>query len=241
MNDSAEDSGKTIIYRYKFAFDNGREKEFEIELDRKSLALVQPKREAYPQWVELKCLQCPICPLEEDKHRYCPIAENVVGIIEFFGDLISYERVYISIRNESRTYEKCTTLQKGVSSLLGIYMVTSGCPIMDKLRPMVCYHLPFATPGETRYRAMSMYLMAQYLLYKRGREPDWDLKKLVKIYDDIQVVNRSFCKRLANTKIKDATINALVILDNFANYVTLSINGKKLSEMEALFSPYFDE
>ena len=49
--------------------------------------------------------------------------------------------------------ERSFTLQLGarqaIISPLGIYMVTSGCPIMNKLRPMVRFHPPFATIAET--------------------------------------------------------------------------------------------
>tara|TARA_B100000686_G_scaffold86198_1_gene93073 strand:- start:90 stop:251 length:162 start_codon:yes stop_codon:yes gene_type:complete len=46
---------------------------------------------------------------------------------------------------DERCYVEHTTMTEAVSSLLGIYMVTSGCPVMDKLRPMVRFHLPLAT------------------------------------------------------------------------------------------------
>jgi len=49
-------------------------------------------------------------------------------------------------------------------------------PIFEKLKPMVRFHLPFASIEETKYRAISMYLLAQYFLYQQGSQPDWDLK-----------------------------------------------------------------
>ena len=118
-------------------------------------------------------------------------------------------------------------------------MVTSGCSIMEKLKPMVRYHLPFATEEETRYRVISMYVLAQYFLFKRGKTVDWELKKLVDIYDDIQTVNKHFCKRLATIQSKDASINALIVLDCFADFVRFSINKKMLDEIEFLFNAYF--
>ena len=84
-----------------------------------------------------------------------------------------------------------------------------------------------------------MYLLAQYFLCKRGGEPDWALSNLVKIYDDIQIVTKFFFQRLTHVKIKDATLNALVKLDIFAKYVSVSINRKVLDDMESLFQAYF--
>ena len=119
-------------------------------------------------------------------------------------------------------------------------MATSGCPIMKKLKPMVFSHLPFATLKETQYRVLSMYLLAQYFVYRRGGEPDWPLSKLANLYDDIQIVNKSFFRRLAHVKIKDAALNALIKLDIFAKYVSVSINRDVLDEMESLFQAYFE-
>jgi len=202
--------------------------------------LIQTKRESYPEWTELKYFKCPNCSLDEEQHSFCPVAVNLVDLIDFFQDMISYKEVDLLVQNEERSYLKHTTLQQGISFLVDIYMATSGCPIMEKLKPMVCYHLPFATLRETQYRVMSMYLLAQYFLHRRGRKPDWELKGLVTIYDDIQVVNKVFAKRLAQVKIKDATLNALVKLDMFAKHVSDSINKDLLDEMECLFSAYLD-
>jgi len=119
-------------------------------------------------------------------------------------------------------------------------MVTSECPFMTKLKPMVRYHLPFSTMQETLYRVMSMYLLAQYFLYRQGKTPDWELKNLVKIYDDIQIVNKSLSKRLSNVKMKDAIPNALVKLDLFAKHISTLINRNTLDEIECLFGAYYD-
>ena len=235
-----KNSDKIITFKYKFKFSGGSEKKFIIKLDDKTLNLIQTESKPYPKWAELIYFKCPNCPLQEDQHIFCPVAANLVEIVDFFKASISYDEVDLFIETEQRGYIKHTTLQQGINSLIGIYMVTSGCPIMSKLKPMVRYHLPFATLQETRYRAISMYLLAQYFLYKRGKEPDWDLLKLIKIYDDIQIVNRHFFKRLSEIKIKDATLNALVKLDMFAQHVSASINKNVLDEMKSSFDVYFE-
>ncbi len=120
-------------------------------------------------------------------------------------------------------------------------MVTSGCPIMEKLKPMVRHHLPFATTEETTYRVLSMYLLAQYFLYKRGKKPDWDLKGLVDIYDNIRTLNKAFCGRISHVEFKDAGINAVVILDNFADMVRYSIDKDNLDKIEVLFEAYLQD
>ena len=176
--------------------------------------------------------------MEEDKNLFCPIALSIVELADFSRNLTSYEKVELTIQCEERTYCKHTTLQQGISSLVGIYMVTSGCPVMEKLKPMVRYHLPFATCSETQYRVLSMYLLSQYFIYRRGKKPDWGLKKLVKIYDDIQIVNKCFYRRLAHNQSDDAALNALVRLDMFAKHISASIDRDTLDEVESLFVAY---
>ena len=240
MRKSVNDINEVIKFRYTFIFESGLKKKIDVRLNKKTLNLIQTRKEAYPQWTKLKSFKCSNCSLDEDIHLFCPIAINLIGLVNFFRDMVSYEEIDLLIESEERGYVKRTTLQQGISSLIGIYMVTSGCPIMEKLKPMVRSHLPFATLRETQYRVMSMYLLAQYFLYRRGKRPDWGLKKLVEIYDDIKIVNESFFKRLAHTKIEDATLNALIKLDIFAKQISVLISKDVLDDMECLFNAYFE-
>src|SRR5437870_8103956 len=89
-----------------------------------------------------------------------------------------------------------------------MYMVTSACTVMDKRRPMVRFHLPFGSMEETVYRAVSMYLTAQYLLMRKGKTPDWDLKKLVEIYKAVTHVNRGISNRLSSASEEDANMRS---------------------------------
>ena len=241
MGKNTDNANTIITYQYRFIFGTDLEKDIKVELDRKTHTLIPTRKPSYPKWTELSFFQCPHCPFNEEQHPFCPIAINLVDLVDFFSEMVSYKEVELIIQAEERAYMKHTTLQQGISSLVGIYMVTSGCPIMQKLKPMVCYHLPFATLKETQYRVISMYLLAQYFLYRRDREPDWELKNLAKIYDDIRLVNKSFFQRLAQIKIKDATLNALIKLDMFAEHISSLIQKDALDEMEWLFEGYFDQ
>ncbi len=241
MNDGERISTNKITYNYKFIFKNGVEKEFNIELDSVTLNLIQAGNKAYPEWTKLSCFKCPNCILDKRQHEFCPIAVNMVDIIDYFSNLVSNESVTVIVTAEERKYMKRVTLQQGVSSLIGIYMVTSGCPILEQLKPMVRFHLPFATIEETKYRAISMYLLAQYFLYKNGNQPDWDLKKLAEAYENITLVNKSFYKRLRTVEVKDATLKAVIVLDIFADSVNFSIDSRMVDELDYLFKGYFKE
>ena len=143
------------------------------------------------------------------------------------------------METQERKYLKKVPLQTGLSSLLGIYMVTTGCPILEKLKPMVRYHLPFASMEETTYRSVTMYLLAQFFLYRRGNKPDWNLDNLGEIYNDIQIVNKNVCDKLQEIISRDAAANALLKLDYSALYISLRLNQNILDEIESYFNAYF--
>jgi hypothetical protein len=161
-------------------------------------------------------------------------------LVTLFGRFISHEPAMVRIETNDRAYAKQASLQSAVSSLIGIYMATSGCPVMAKLRPMVRFHLPFATLEETTYRVLSMYLFAQYLIARQGGTPDWSLAQLKQIYEDIRIVNESFCKRLVAMNIEDTSVNAVVILATLASMVSFSIDEQMLGDLQQLFQPYLE-
>ena len=231
---------EVITITYRFKHDDGSQREFQVKLDKETLTVVTKTEENPPNWTKLKHCKCPNCPLEESKHRYCPVALNLSEVIHTFEKSISHEKVDLTIETEERSFLKRTTLQRGIGSLMGIYMTTSGCPVLDKLRPMVRHHLPFANMQETQYRALSMYLLAQYFLSKKGKKPDWDLKDLKKIYDEISIVNKAFSERFKSLKGQDSIPNAMAILDTFASNITFSLDKDSLGKIENLFAPYLN-
>lgn len=231
-----------ITYRYTFTFPSGEFRTFTIRLDNRTLELLRPANSSPPPaWTALGFQQCPHCPLKERESPHCPAALSLVDILDVFGQSVSYQEAEVCIETEARSYARRTTLQKALSSLIGLHMVTSGCPVMGKLKPMVRHHLPFARLDETIYRALGTYLLAQYFLARRGRKPDWEMKELVGIYDDIGALNKAFSKRLGEASSGDASLNALAILDVFASSVTFSVTEHMLDELELLFQPYLSD
>ncbi|MBI2981199.1 MAG: hypothetical protein HYY44_02685 [Deltaproteobacteria bacterium] len=233
--------GETIRFCYRFKFPDGSEKPFEVMLDKATLRYVSCRQGSAPSWTGLGFCQCPNCPLDTARVEHCPVAFNLADLIEFFNASLSCDEADVTIETEERTYLKRTSLQRGISSLLGIYMATSGCPILDKLKPMARHHLPFASLEETQYRVLSMYLLAQYFVKKHGEKPDWDLTGLSEIYREIQVVNKAFCQRLQSLKGKDAVPNAVVILNVFAEIVPFVLDQQALQKIEGLFGAYLEK
>ncbi len=119
-------------------------------------------------------------------------------------------------------------------------MTTSGCPLMDPLKPMVRQHLPFATLTETVLRAVSTYLLAQYLRRSEEKPFEFGLTGLHQIYAEVALVNRDFVRRLREAATEDADINALMGLDCFATMIPL-IAEDMLKGIKPYFSAYLDQ
>ena len=227
---------KKIQYLYRFKFDNGTEKTFDVVLDGESLELLRDEPKEKPEWTKLKYSQCENCPLS-DSVEYCPVALSLAGLVEAFSDSLSYEAALVTVETRERTYVKKTTLQKGLSSIIGIYMSTSNCPILSKMRPMTRFHLPYANSFETFFRSVSSYLTAQFLLMRRGETPDWDLQGLKEIYKEVNTVNKGMSVRLHRATEKDANINAVVILHSFGDGISYFIESG-LADLEPMFEVF---
>ncbi len=231
---------KELIFKYKFQFENGTEKKFQVTVDADTLTIIRKAENKVTEWAKLKNFKCMHCPLDETKVEYCPVAINLIDVIEAFKDFPSYQTAEITVETNVRTYTKKAALQTGVSSYIGIMMVSSGCPVMRKLKPMLNFHLPFATLEETQIRAFSMYLLAQYVKWKKGEHPDWEMNNLSNMYEDIRILNHNVSRHIADLEAKDTSINALVILNNFADYVTFTLDEKVLDELEVFLREFIN-
>ena len=228
-----------LFIHYLFRFKDETEQEIKIYLDPVTLQYLPQHPLTGDEWTRLGHHQCEECPLDTDHHPHCPLALSIEGLVSTFIEKFSYETAEITIQTNERTYFKDSTMQKGLISILGILMVSSGCPVMDKLRPMVRIHLPFASVLETTFRTTSTYLLGQFFLQKKGKTPDFTFEGLVEIYKHVNMVNNGMAKRIGSMAGKDASVNALIILDIFAQDIPLSIEDQ-IAEIEPFFSPYFE-
>ncbi len=222
-----------VTFHYRFEFGDGSLKEFEIRLDPDTLALVDVAPAPPPDWTRLENHQCENCPLA-GKAEHCPVAVNLSHVIESFKEAESFDEALVTVTTKERTYQKVASVQRGLSSIVGIYNVTSGCPVLDELRPMVRFHLPFATPKETAYRAISMYMTQQLFVMRRGGTPDWNLTGLARIYDAIADVETGLSRRFRAASHGDASVNAVIVLSVFGAEVRMLID-RQLHEIEHWF------
>ncbi len=231
-------SNPDITIRYQFVFPDDKTIEYEITLDSETCELITPEKPDIPFWCKLDYMKCDDCTKQTEGIDYCPLAVNSIDLIDHFQDVLSYDVIDVIVETSERLYFKNQiSVQQALGSLIGIIMVTSGCEDLDKLRPMVRFHLPFASIEETVYRTTSMYQLAQYLRVQHGLDPDYEMKELIGVYKKIHNINVNFVKRLQKATEKDANLNAVAILDTFSQMIPFSIEDT-LKNFEGLFSPY---
>ncbi|MBT8342023.1 MAG: hypothetical protein HKP58_14860 [Desulfatitalea sp.] len=228
---------KAIKIEYRFKMESEDIDLFQIVLDPNSLQTTNIAPDPAPEWTALDFFQCPNCPLDAAESPRCPAALNMVPLVRRFDRLLSYDETMVIVVAEERYVYNKTTVQRGVCSLMGLLMATSGCPLTAFFKPMARFHLPFASTEETIWRATSSYLLAQYFRCQANRVADTTFHGLSDLYDKIQIVNMAFAKRLRSTCKHDSMVNAIILLDMFAKSMPTAIEDS-LDEIRYLFEPY---
>ena len=208
------------MVEYEFTLADGRVHRFVIGGDEEA-----PLSAELPAWTRLEQHQCASCPLAVTDAPRCPAAVDVFRIAERFADRLSYDRVHVRVQRAGRTYETDCDVQTGLGSLLGLVMASSGCPILGQLQGLARFHLPFAEFEETLFRTVGLYLLRQYFAAQDGGEPDYELRGLARLYDDLQEVNRAFKRRIEEASTRDASINAVTLLFSVSALVSMSLES----------------
>jgi hypothetical protein len=226
-------------FHYHFQFVKGPVKDYKISLNPDTLSLIPlaPPSET-PEWVRLQYKQCRDCPLQPDSSAHCPIAVNIMELVESFKSVFSYHDCTVVCEAAERTYLKKTSVMEGLSAIFGVIMATSDCPVMEFLKPMARFHLPFATIEETTMRTASMYLLAQYFKYKDQPGMKFDFKTLENHYRKVQMVNEGLLARINSVSSEDADKNAIVTLHSLSQFLSMEIDYS-LSGLEYIFAGRF--
>ena len=227
----------SIDIQYHFTMEDGQQEQFSIQLDPERIEVIHAHGEQLPEWARLSCHQCPNCTLAADTHPYCPPAVNMVDVVHRFDALLSHDETLVKVEADGRRFEANTTVQRAVSSLMGLLMAASGCPVTVFFKPMARFHWPFASMDETHWRAISAYLIAQYFHHIDGGEADTELTGLSQIYKEVQTVNITFAKRLRKACQYDGMVNGIILLDMFAKSMPDAID-ETLADMAYLFAPF---
>ena len=227
----------SIAIQYRFNLGDSRCEIVDVRLDPKTFDLISAAPGELPAWTKLDFHQCPHCPLDINRYPACPVAASLVDIVKRFDNVLSHHEIDLEVIMTERHVIKHTTAQRGISSLLGLIFPTSGCPHAAFFKPMVRFHLPLATEADTIFRAIGMYLLAQYFLRKSGHDIDFELNGLKQIYKNLNLVNVKIAERLRSATKTDSSVNAVILLDVFTHAITFIIEDH-LEEIRHLFKPY---
>ena len=222
---------ETIQYRYRFEFEDGDKRQYDISIDAATCKLNNAVPENLPDWTRLNHHQCPGCPLS-GRETHCPVAVNIATVVNNCAEIISHRSVKVQVITPNRTLGGKTTVQRALSSLFGLLIATSDCPRTQFFRPMAYFHLPMASQEETIFRAISTYFLAKY--FKGESMEMFNLDALREIYTNMQVVNEYLVKRLQSCAVGDATKNAVVLLHLLSCVLPLSLE-ESLDNLRPLF------
>lgn len=180
----------------------------------------------HPEWTELTFQQCSNCPLDTNEHSHCPAALDIKDIAGRFSTLMSHGEIKVTVITNERNYFKKCDVQTALSSLFGLVLATSSCPILAKLKGLAIFHLPFASLEETIFRTVGAYLLKQYFKEKADGNGDFSLQGLKVYYEQLQDLNIDFSKRIKAASQYDANINAIIRLFVLSESVTISLEER---------------
>ena len=175
--------------------------------------------------------------MEAATHPSCPVALNLVPLVERLDRLVSYDDVTLEVATAERQIRQQTTAQRAIGSLMGLLIAVSRCPHTHFFKPMARFHLPLATEEETSYRAAANFMLARYFLRNAPQPADSVLDELIAIYRRMQAINQAMANRLRAASGNDSSVNAIIMLDMYAKGMPYLIN-KDLEEIRQLFAPY---
>jgi hypothetical protein len=209
-----------MAIEYRITLDEEHQFSYRIELDR---GCSPEAAAAAPAWARLEHQKCSNCPLSRDNFSHCPAAVDLYQVIGDFQGLPAFKKAQVWVRTPEREYTKLVSLEEGLRALLGVIMATSACPVLGRLRPMAHNHLPFASNQEFTLRTVSLYLARQYFNFREGRHADWELRGLVRMFQQVQLVNQAFWQRIHDTCEGDSNLKAFLTFFSMSSSMTYSL------------------
>lgn len=230
---------KDLSILYSFVFEDNSTMKYQITLDQENL-LFRPQKNSGPEWTKLQFKKCENCPFFPNKTPYCPVALNLAELVDSFSEIPSYKKAKVYVSTPERVYCKNTDVQTGLFSAFGAIMASSGCPHLDIFRPLVRFHLPFASTEETIFRAISMHNLNRYFEESADGRPMTStfadvLNSLKGKYAEIEKVNAGMLQRVREIVKTDADKNALVGLNVFAQMFSIEFENNFIDSLASLF------
>jgi hypothetical protein len=228
---------ETFTIAYRFVLPDKHVEKFELIFNAETIEILSNHQTDPPFWADLAYHQCPHCPLASESHLLCPVALNLSTVITRFDRMMSFETIDVKVISNERQVVQTTSAQEGISSVMGLLIAGSSCPHTHFFKPMARFHLPFANKDETIWRATATFLLARYFTPEGLQVKDMALDRLIRIYDDIAVLNDYVVERLRAATSQDSAVNALVHLDVYAKFLAPPL-ADALDQIKPIFKPF---
>ena len=228
----------TSVYDIEFVLSEQHQR-FVVPLEPGALCGPEAEPDPQPEWLSLAYQRCADCPLERQGGT-CPAALSLYPLVKAFSSVVSHEPVTLRVQFGERRLTMPATAQQAIGSLAGLLLATSGCPHLAFLRPLARYHVPLAGMEETHLRALSSYLVGQYLRERFGLQTDFSAHTLQYWYERLGRLNQCLANRLRRATEEDSVVNAVVLLDMLAKTFSLSLDDIP-ADVLAVYEPYLTD
>lgn len=165
---------------------------------------------------------------------YCKAASSIHYLstrLDFLPD--RKRKILVRINTQERIYEKETTVQAALTSIIALALPFCGCPYLAFFRPMSYFHLPFATATETVFHATGSYFIWKFFskeyLYAEA------LQELSEVYNRIEGLNETLVGVL-----KESDLQHKAPLMKIVQTLTNTVNQMLLTQLDEI-KPFFVE
>ncbi len=226
-----------ISYRISRA---GKTDTFDFKLDPDNFQLIASEPAEAPEWAALEYKQCSHCPLNSEEHPHCPVALQLVDLVDRFQGSSSIDEVEMEVITEERRVIQKTVLQHAIASMLEVIFPACGCPRTEHMRPLARFHLPLASEEENIFRVTGMYLLGQYFRNTSVQGGRLDFRGLIDLYAELGILNKAIASRIRHATRSDSVKNAITLLDMYSTLVPLLLEDE-LVEMRDFFKAFLPE
>ncbi len=225
-----------MLIEYRFEFQGGQDAlAYTIDTENPENGTTRSRKPA--DWTLLSNCQCSNCPLAKSSDERCPAAIDMQQVVADFGERPGLSQVDVHVKTPDRNYHKKTGVEEGLRSLMGLIMANSKCPILTELKPMAYTHLPFSSQAEFILRSVGSYLVKQHYLSQNTKNPDWELKGLIALNQELRLVNQAMWQRIHGACKMDSNLKALLSFFTMSSSVSYTLEAQLSKIKHAFLSP----
>lgn len=162
-----------------------------------------------PDWTRLSCHQCSVCPLSSVNTEYCPLAYDMIDLVDHFSRSKSCDKVHFHMWTRGEMHSLHTDLKRALAYLYAAILAASSCPYASLLSPVSKFWKSFPDTDDVMFYTTSFRLLGDYLHEvpdNNAEEMSLDSSKAC----TVSVIFHNLLLRLRESSASDANIKALI-------------------------------